>query len=524
MNAIDPGVDPPVVATRHLTKEFAGVVAVDDVELELHPGEIVGLVGKNGAGKSTLIKMLSGALKPDGGEILVDGEAVTIGHPLVANRLGLAFVHQELADIPTLSVAENVLLGLGFPKRMRFFVNWKRLRSSAQEVLARLGAQIDATALVESLGIAEQRLVMIARALAQQARVVILDEPSASLTPEEIEHLHMVLRRLRSDGVCVVYVTHRLGEIVELTDRALVMRDGRMVAEVRDERLHYQELVRLITGTAIGADVAGSRGRRPGAPKEFGPEVVRVEELSRDHVVQGVSFAVRSGETLGIAGMVGSGRTEIARLLFGADRRSGGRVFVDGVEQNLRSPRQAMAAGIALLPEDRHAEGVILDFSIRSNMTLATLPDYRVAPRLPVPSKGRERREAATLMQRLSIVAAGDQQLVGELSGGNQQKVVLGKWIPRHARLLIFDEPTQGVDVAGKDEIYALMEELASAGKAIIFIASDFSELVATCDRVIVVREGRIVGEIDGAAITEASITERCYAPELAAGRGQDAD
>jgi ABC-type sugar transport system ATPase subunit len=498
----------PFLQASGLVKRYPGVVALDGVDGELRSGQILGLVGKNGAGKSTLIKVLAGAVTPDEGEISIDGKPVQIASPKRAQELGLAAVHQELASVPNLSVGENVELGLGYPRRLGVFVDRRRLKHSTRSLLDRLGAAIDPASPMASLSVADQRLVLIARGLAAQARLLVLDEPSAALTSEEIAHLHEVARGLRADGVSVVYVTHRLDEVFALTDRTAVMRDGRVVDARPTARYDHAELVAQITG----GDRPAEERRRSAALGPCGEELLRVEGVSLPGAVEDASFVLRAGEILGVAGLIGAGRTELARLVFGADRRGAGTVALRGRELRLRSPRDAMRAGIVLLPEDRRSQGNVLDFSIRKNVTLATLARHRVAPPLPVPATRGERDSARRQMERLGIAAPGTEAQVRYLSGGNQQKVVLAKWLESGADVLIFDEPTFGIDVEAKEEVYKLMEELAAAGKGVIFISSEFSELVGVCSRVLVMREGRLVADLEGAAISEKAILEHCYA------------
>lgn len=496
-----------VLEIRDVAKRFPGVCAVDGVSMSFAPGEVVGLVGKNGAGKSTLIKMLAGVLSPDAGVLLVDGRAVEMHDAHDATRLGLAFVHQELSNVCEMSVAENVQLGLGYPRRLRVLVDRNELARRSSHVLQRLDADIDPHALVGSLSVAQQRLVAIARALAFKARLLVLDEPTASLTHAEVAHLHRVVRGLRDDGVGVVYVSHRLDEILALTERVLVMRDGRVVAESRTAELTHPQLVAAITGKATDTK---SAPEAPGRPA--GRERLRVQGLTRQGAVEDVTFDVSAGELVGLAGLVGAGRTELARLIYGADSPSSGQVFVDGKAVKICAPGDALAAGIAMLPEDRRAHGAVMDLSIRENVTLAALPLDRVTRRLPFPSRRRERAGTRGLMNRLSIRAVDEESQVQWLSGGNQQKVVLAKWLRHGANIFIFDEPTSGVDIEAKQEIYRLMNELAGEGKAVLFISSEFSELVAVCPRVLIMREGRLVGELTGSAVTEAALLDRCYA------------
>ncbi len=504
-------VDSSFFELRGITKRYPGVLAVDDVQIALSAGEIVGLVGKNGAGKSTLIKIMAGAVRPDSGELFLNGARLELATPLQANHAGMAFVHQELQDVADLSVAENVMLGLGFPKRAGLFVDWRTLRRRAAEVIARLEVDIDPKAAVGDLSVADQRLVTIARGLAQNATMLVLDEPTASLTDEEIKHLFGVVGRLRSEGITVLYVSHRLEEIFELTNRVVVMRDGRVVADEPTAALDRRALIGHITGHEH-AETAAERRRSQGIGGPPETEVLlRAQGITAATGVTDCSFEVRAGEVLGLAGLVGAGRTELVRAIFGADRRSAGTIAMRGKQINVKSPESAMRAGLALLPEDRKTQGNVMEFTVRQNLTLASLHKHRIAPKVAAPSSSRERVEAARLIERLAIKTPHDRQTVKLLSGGNQQKVVIGKWVSQGADVLIFDEPTHGVDVDGKEEIYNVMGELAGQGKGVVFISSEFSELVGACHRVLVMREGRIVGEVSGDDVTEQAIVELCY-------------
>ena len=463
------------------------------------PGAIVGLLGKNGAGKSTLIKILAGVVQPDEGEIIVDGEPVRLHGPLDATRRGLRVRPPGARPTcPNLTVAENIELGLGYPKVAGTFVRRRALRRKAAAVLERLGrAHRPERASSATLSIAERRLVVIARGLATNARLLVLDEPTASLTEEEIGHLHDVLRTLRDDGVAVLYVTHRLQEVFDVTDDVAVMRDGRMVFEAptaeversRADRAHHGQ-----QGGGHGRALAARPRRRP--PRE---ELLRVEDLGRPGVVEDASFTVRAGDVLGIAGLVGAGRTELVRMIFGADRATTGRVIVRGpARADPRPARRDGAPGVVLLPEDRRHQGTVHTFSVRKNITLPVLRRFRIGRALPLPSRARERRASLDLIERLQIKVADPESPIGHLSGGNQQKVVLAKWLDSGADVFIFDEPTHGIDVGAKEEVYQLMRDLAAAGKGVIFISSEFPELVGICNRVIVMREGHARGRVRG--------------------------
>lgn len=509
-NHIRSGLGPcsPFIEARALDKRYPGVHALDNLDFAVSPGEIVALLGKNGAGKSTLIKILAGVVHPDAGTIVVDGVPVRLHSAHDSARLRLAFVHQELADVPNLSVAENVLLGLGYPKRAGVVLDERRLVREASAVLERLGARIDPRAQLKSLRTPQRRLVMIARGFAADARLLVLDEPTTSMTSTEIDHLHEVVRTLRDHGVSVVYVTHRLDEVAAVTDRVFVMRDGRHAFSGPTRELTKAELISHITGT-VGAS------RRPGRPVA-GPrgsrrELLKVRDLAARSVVSGVSFELYEGEILGIAGLVGSGRTELVRLIYGADPVAAGEIHVGGKRVRMRSVRDAIRVGIALLPEDRRHQGSIQRLSVRQNITLPSLRKFRRSRGLGVPSLRLERAAARAQIERLQIKVASEESSIEILSGGNQQKVVLAKWLETDANVFIFDEPTQGIDVDGKADVYRLMLDLCSAGKSVIFISSEFSELVATCERVIVFREGRSVGELHNDEINENNILELCY-------------
>ncbi|HEY4277419.1 MAG TPA: sugar ABC transporter ATP-binding protein [Conexibacter sp.] len=491
---------------RNVVKRYPGVVALGGANVTIEGGSILGLLGKNGAGKSTLIKLLAGVVAPDGGEIVLDGEAIDLPDPHAATARGFSFVHQELADVPNLTVAENVGLGLGYPRYPGGIVRFGALRRNAQSVLDRLEAGIDPATPLGQLSIAQRRLVMIAHGLAAEAELFVLDEPTASLTDDEIAHLHRVLRTLRDDGVAIVYVSHRLDEVVSLTDRVTVMRDGADVFHGATDETDKAALIHHITG----AHIAPEARRRRTTPKDSA-ELLRVEGLTLPGVVKDASFTLRAGELLGIAGLVGAGRTELARLVCGADRAAAGRVVVQGRERKLRSPRDGMEAGIVLLPEDRKTQGAVLGFSVRKNITLPTMSRFRLASPLPMPSQRRERVAANDLVGRLKIKVADVEQPAMHLSGGNQQKVVLAKWLDSGADVFIFDEPTHGIDVEGKEEVYDLMSELADQGRGVIFISSEFTELVGACNRVLVMRDGRLVDELEGEAISDAALVASCY-------------
>lgn len=509
----EPGTIEPLLELRDIVKEYPGVRAVDHVSMRIDRGEIIGLVGKNGAGKSSIIKILAGVVQADAGEILLDGVPIKLSQPHDATLSGLMFVHQELAVVPQLSVAENVELGLGYPRQGRVLIDFRALRARSREVLEQLnGVGIDPRAPIGTLSVAEQRLCMIARALVVEARVVVLDEPSASLSESEVERLLEVLDALRDRGVTILYVSHRLEEVMKLTDRVIVMRDGAVVDDRPTADFDIRTLIEEITGTTAASTALERRQLNGIGASPETPAVLQVIELEALALSSQVSFELREGEVLGIAGLVGAGRSELVRALFGADPKQGGRTLIRGSEVTIRKPKDAIDAGLILLPEDRRNHGLVLDFSVRHNLTLGTLGRHRVHSRAPFPSSRRERVDAQHSIDTLGIKSATQAVPAAWLSGGNQQKLVLGRWFKSEADIYIFDEPTHGIDVGAKEEVYALIEGLVRDGKSVIFISSEFPEMVGLCNRIVVLREGELVGELNGDEISERAILDHCYA------------
>ncbi len=468
-----------------IRKAFPGVVALDGVDLEVRRGEVHVLLGENGAGKSTLMKILSGAYDKDAGEIWIGGARVEIAGPRHARQLGVGVIYQELTLVPTLSAAENILLGRE-PLRWPWLIDRRRQRLRAQEVLGQVGATFDASALVASLSLAERQMVEIARALSLDARILIMDEPTSALSERETRALFASVRRLTARGVAVVYISHRLAEIFEIGQRVTVLRDGRRVATRDVASADRRELVRLMADRDVD-------DRVPKRSTGVGDEVLRVESLERRGVLHDVSFAVRAGEIVCLAGLMGSGRTEVARALFGADPIDGGEIHVRGRRNRLRSPRDAIRARIGLVPEDRKGQGLVLGLSVRKNITL---PVLRILSRFGIVRARSERDLGARFVRELRVKTASPEHRVLDLSGGNQQKVVLAKWLASNVDVLILDEPTRGIDVAAKQEVYQLINRLAADGVGILLISSELPEVVGLADRVVVMREGRAVAEL----------------------------
>jgi rhamnose transport system ATP-binding protein len=476
--------DRPAIALRHVSKRFGATQALSDVSLELMPGEVHALVGENGAGKSTLVKILAGVHQPDDGAIAVDGQSVTIHDPVTARELGIAVVHQEPSLFPDLTVAENVFLAA--PPRTRIGrIDWATARRQTAELFGELDVRLDPASPVRGLSMADQQLIEIAKALSFEASVLVLDEPTASLSAHEVARLFSIVGRLRSRGVAVLFVGHRLHEIFEICDVATVLRDGRHVVTAPLSQLSTADLIRHMVGRAVTL-----------FPKEaatIGETLLETKGLGRTGEFEDISFAVRAGEIVGFAGLVGAGRTEIARALFGITVPTAGEILLGGRPVSFHSPSDAMRAGIAYVPEDRHQNGLVLDFSITDNVSLPILP--RLFPRFFL-SPQRERGLADGYVDRLRIRTRGVEQLVQALSGGNQQKVVIAKWLASEPRILILDEPTRGIDIGAKVEVHRIISDLATSGLGIILISSELPEVIAMSDRILVLHEGRLTAEI----------------------------
>ena len=479
-----------------ITKTFGGVHALRGVSFELEAGEIHALVGENGAGKSTLVRILTGAINPDSGMIEIDGRPVEHADPGMTRALGVAPIYQQPALLPDLTVAENLALGLERRGPWRR-VDWRRRRARATELLARVGARIDVDAPARDLRMAEQQLVEIARALGADARVLLMDEPTAALTDREARRLFELIRDLRAHGVGVVYISHRLEEVAALANRVSVLRDGELVATRPMAEVDRSELIRLMVGREIQTLFPKRAAMR-------GDVVLEVANLGcRAAGIRGVSLQVRSGEIVGLAGLVGAGRTELARVLFGLTPADEGTVRLRGTAVRVAAPGQAVGLGIAYLPEDRRRHGVIGEMSITANTTLACL---RALTRVGFLDFRKEREIATTYLKRFAIKAPSIDAPVATLSGGNQQKVALARWLATRPALLILDEPTQGVDVGAKAEIHGLIVELAAQGLAIVMISSELAEIQGMSDRVVVMRSGAVAGVLDGAAATQEAI------------------
>ncbi|WP_329458885.1 sugar ABC transporter ATP-binding protein [Streptomyces sp. NBC_01497] len=490
----------PVLDVVGVGKSFAGVHALRGVDFSLRPGEVHALIGENGAGKSTLIKVMTGVYRPDAGQVRFEGRPREFRNPLEAQAAGISTIYQEVNLVPLMSVARNLFLGRE-PRRLGL-IDVRRMNRDAAEALGRYGVDVDVTRPLRTLGLGAQQMVALARAVGIDARVVVMDEPTSSLEPREVETLFSVIRDLRARGIAVVYVSHRLDELYAICDRVTVLRDGALVHTGAMADLQRLRLVSLMLGremstvrsegaTAFDSDRHERAGSRP---------VLRATGLAVRHRVHDVSLDVRPGEVVGLGGLLGAGRSETVKAVVGALPTDAGSVEVDGQVMRRRNPAAAIRAGVVLLPEDRKAEGVIPNLSVRENITLAALPRLS---RAGVVSRGRQDEVVRFFMDRLRIKASGPDQKVSDLSGGNQQKVLLARWLCLGPKVLLLDEPTRGIDVGAKGEVQALIDELAGDGLGVLLISSDLEELIEGSDRVVVLKDGRVVGHLEGEEVDE---------------------
>ena len=484
----------PLLRMTGIGKRFPGVQALADVHFEVVPGEVHALLGENGAGKSTLLKILSGAQQPDEGTIEFAGKRVAMATPHAAQELGIVTIYQEFTLAPNMTIAENVFIGREPGNRL--FVDWRKMAAETRAITTRLGLDLKPMATVRNLNVAEQQMVEIARALSMKSRLIVMDEPTSALSSTEVEKLFRIIRDLKAQGLSVIFVTHRLEEVMHLCDRYTVLRDGRFVGSGTIAETTVDGIIRLMVGRQVNALFETRGDFTPGAP------ALRVEGLTRRgnaqdqnaSVLSGVGFEVRHGEILGIAGLVGAGRTEMARAVFGADPFDAGQVFVDGAPVHIRSPQDAIRHGIGLVPEDRKQQALFLSLAVRTNLSMAA---HDKISRFGVfIDEAAESALIEEFRKALNIRMASPEQLVANLSGGNQQKVVLARWLALRPRVLIVDEPTRGIDVGAKVEVHNLLFEMARSGIAIIAISSELPEVLAISDRIVTMREGRVTGEM----------------------------
>jgi ABC-type sugar transport system ATPase subunit len=500
------GAAPPFVVAEGISKSFGGVDALADVTIELAAGEVHGLVGANGAGKSTLIRVLAGLVAPDAGVVRIDGRAVEIRSPHDAADLGMSFIHQELAIVPAMTVIENVTLGL--PKRARAgLVDWGAMAAEVAPIAARVGLRAPLSAKAKTLSVADVWLVNICRALVRRARLIVMDEPTASLSASEAERLFAIVEDLSRSGVAVLYVSHRLDEVLRLCRVVTALRDGRRVARLEGSGLTRGRLVEAIVGAAAEEPAPRESARGP-----CGGVVLSVRGLARLPAVRGIDLDLHAGEVLGLGGLVGAGRSELARLICGADRPDAGAMTLGGRPFAPRDPGEAVRRGLGYVPEERRSEALILTKSVAFNAQLANVRRLVVSPALPFLDGRRRRTGTEEIIRRLGIRTPSTETPVIRLSGGNQQKVVIGRWLLRRPDVLVLDEPTRGVDIGARRDIHHLVRALAGEGMGVLVISSEPDELPDLCDRVLVMAEGRIVRELAGAAMTRHAIITASYA------------
>ncbi len=483
-----------------ISKTFPGVQALDRVDFEAYSGEVMALVGENGAGKSTLMKILSGAYRKDAGRIYVDGKRVEIQDPYHAQLLGISTIYQELNVTPNQTVAQNIFLGREIKRKGILgklgFVDKKEMEKRAKEILDRVGANIDPKELVKNLSVAQRQMVEIAKALSLDAKIIIMDEPTSALGPEEVEKLFEIIRQLKEHGIAIIFISHRLEEIFKIADRITILRDGKMVGLMSRDEATFDKVIYLMVNRPLG-DMFKKEEVSKGKP------LLDVKNL-KSEIIKDVSFTLYEGEILGIAGLVGSGRTELVRLIFGADPKISGEIYLNGEKVEIQSPEDAVKHGIGLVPEDRQNQGLILKMSVRENIGVTII--RKILKFLGFIDKNKLTEIAENFVKRLNIKTPSIFEKVLYLSGGNQQKVVLAKWLASNPKVLILDEPTRGIDVGAKAEIHAIMSQLAKTGIGIIMISSEIPEILAMSDRILVMSEGKIVAELPRSEATQEKI------------------
>jgi ribose transport system ATP-binding protein len=495
-----------ILRMQDINKAFPGVQALNHINFELRKGEVHCLLGENGAGKSTLIKIMSGAHQKDSGTVLLHGKEVDIKDAHISRDLGISTIYQEMSLIPGMSVAENIFLGEEIVKSPFYIVDKEKMEKQAEEIFREMNIDINPKRLVKEMSTAQQQMVEIARSLVKKRQIIIMDEPTSSISDKDTHELFRIIRKLKSQGVAIIYISHRLQELSEIVDRITVMRDGQDIGTVNMKDVTIDQLITMMVGRTL------EKMDKP-VRDHIGEVLLEVKNISWGNVVQNASFILRKGEILGFAGLVGAGRSELMRLLFGAEKMDAGRILLQGAQVEIHSPMQAISHGIGYLSEDRKRDGLVLSMGIDQNITMANLP--RVCNGFFL-SRKKEQLEAKNSIQALNVATNSIHKLVKFLSGGNQQKVIIGKWLLTDCQVLIFDEPTRGIDVGARAEIYKLMNELAQLGKSIIMVSSDLPEIIRVSNRVIVMNQGRIAGEFEN----DGTITQEGIMPLMLGGVG----
>lgn len=495
----------PLLRMEHISKSFPGVKALSDVTIDLQYGEVLALVGENGAGKSTLMKILTGIYPKDEGTITLQEKEITVQSPKQAQELGISIIHQELNLMKDLTVAENIFIGREPKGTMNLLVNDKQLNKQTAELLGKLNLDLDPKTKVRNLTVAKQQMVEIAKALSFNSKILIMDEPTTALTENEIDTLFEIINSIREKGVGIIYISHRMDELKRISDRITVMRDGTYVDTLKTSETEMSKVIQLMVGRHVYIE---SKPNIASGEKET---VLKVSNISTKHLLKNVSFELKKGEILGFAGLMGAGRTEVARVLFGADPSTNGTINLHGKEVKIKSPADAVKQGIGYLSEDRKQYGLLVNMDVKSNIALATIKDYQTKSYFVSDSKIK--KTATKYVESLKIKTPSVDQEIRLLSGGNQQKVVIAKWLQRDCDILIFDEPTRGIDVGAKGEIYKLLDELAASGKSIIMISSELPEVLRMSHRIVVMSEGKVTGVLSSEEATQEKIME--YATQL---------
>ncbi|QGU95628.1 ATP-binding cassette domain-containing protein [Clostridium bovifaecis] len=475
----------PMLEMEGITKSFPGVKALDGVNIKAYSGEVLALLGENGAGKSTLMKILSGVYKKDSGKILIEGEEVEPNNIKEAEKLGVSIIHQELSVLPNLSVGENIFLGNEKFNKFSRRINKSILRERSKAFLEQIGSKVDPDTLVRDVSVGEMQMIEIAKALTKNSKIIIMDEPTTALTEVETKKLFEVIGKLKKKGIAIIYISHRMEEIFTICDRVTVLRDGQYVGDAKTSEVTNDDLIAMMVGRKLEEQF-------PYRKAKIGDIILRTENLQYKNKVNSVSFEVKAGEILGVAGLMGSGRTELAKVIFGEYRKEAGEIYVAGEKVKISSPQDGIKNGICYLSEDRKKEGLVLGMSVGENMTLSNLVSYE--NNLKKIDKKKEREDIEEYIKKLSVKTPYPEQLMKNLSGGNQQKAILAKWIMLSPKVLIIDEPTKGIDVGAKKEIYEVLNELKASGKAIIMISSDLPEVMGVSDRIMVMHEGKVSG------------------------------
>lgn len=486
----------PILEVKAITKSFSGNRVLEDVGLAVEPGQVVALVGENGAGKSTLMNIIGGILRADSGQILFNGESVSFDSPMEAMRKGISIVHQELSLAPNMNLAQNIFLRRE-PSNFLGMINWKRLHADTAAIFERLGLELDSRTLASKLSVSVQQVVEIAKALSFDARVIIMDEPTSALSTQEIERLYAIMADLTARGIAIIFISHKFDEVFRVADRIAVLRDGRLAGNVAKADATREMIIQMMVGREIS-------NLYPPKGEDGGEVLFAVEGLTREPYFRNVSFSLRKGEILGFAGLVGAGRTEVARAIMGADRVDAGKVTLNGRAFRFRSPREAIAHGVCYLTEDRKTLGLFLKMPVRANITSAALP--RFVSRIGFLQEKRMRTEARDFIEQMEVRPANDEHLAINLSGGNQQKVLLAKWLCAQPKVLIVDEPTRGVDVGAKAKIHGDLRKMADAGIGVIVISSELPEVLGLSDRVAVFREGELTTVLEGGQTTQEEV------------------